>query len=43
MSKWAIAYARVKGVQENYQSVRSVGAIQQMSAGILDFGFTDAR
>jgi phosphate transport system substrate-binding protein len=41
-SKWFDAYHRKTGVQINYQSIGSGGGIQQVKAGTVDFGATDA-
>jgi len=42
LSKWAAAYAKLKGVQVNYQSIGSGGGIAQIKAGTVDFGASDA-
>jgi phosphate transport system substrate-binding protein len=41
-SKWFDAYKQKTGVQINYQSIGSGGGIQQMKAGTVDFGASDA-
>jgi phosphate transport system substrate-binding protein len=41
-SKWFDAYRRKSGVQINYQSIGSGGGIQQLKAGTVDFGASDA-
>ncbi len=41
-AKWAEAYAKETGVQMNYQSIGSGGDIQQIKAGTVDFGASDA-
>jgi phosphate transport system substrate-binding protein len=42
-SKWFSEYsASHPGVQINYQSIGSGGGIRQMTAGLVDFGATDA-
>ena len=41
-SKWFDAYKKKTGVQINYQPIGSGGGIQQMKAGTIDFGATDA-
>ncbi|MEO8715254.1 MAG: phosphate ABC transporter substrate-binding protein PstS [Acetobacteraceae bacterium] len=42
LSKWSAEYAKLKGVQINYQSIGSGGGIAQIKAGTVDFGATDA-
>ncbi|HEY5301131.1 MAG TPA: phosphate ABC transporter substrate-binding protein PstS [Acetobacteraceae bacterium] len=42
LSKWAATYAKLKGVQVNYQSIGSGGGIAQIKAGTVDFGASDA-
>ena len=42
LSKWAAVYAKMKGVQVNYQSIGSGGGIAQIKAGTVDFGASDA-
>src|ERR1017187_1432662 len=42
-SKWFSEYAAAHpGVEINYQSIGSGGGIRQMTAGLVDFGATDA-
>jgi len=41
-SKWFDMYNKATGVQINYQSIGSGGGIQQVKAGTVDFGATDA-
>jgi phosphate transport system substrate-binding protein len=41
-SKWFDAYRQKTGVQINYQSIGSGGGIQQVKAGTVDFGASDA-
>jgi phosphate transport system substrate-binding protein len=41
-SKWFDMYNKQTGVQINYQSIGSGGGIQQVKAGTVDFGATDA-
>ncbi|MFB3880690.1 MAG: phosphate ABC transporter substrate-binding protein PstS [Armatimonadota bacterium] len=42
-SKWIAEYAKVApGVRINYQSIGSGGGIQQLKAGTVDFGASDA-
>ena len=41
-SKWFDAYHESTGVQINYQSIGSGGGIQQLKAGTVDFGASDA-
>src|SRR3990172_10800939 len=41
-SKWFYAYEKATGVKINYQSIGSGGGIQQVKAGTVDFGATDA-
>jgi phosphate transport system substrate-binding protein len=41
-SKWFSDYGREHGVQVNYQSIGSGGGIQQVTAGTVDFGASDA-
>jgi phosphate transport system substrate-binding protein len=42
LSKWAAEYAKLNGVQINYQSIGSGGGIAQIKAGTVDFGASDA-
>jgi len=43
MSKWAGEYSKINpAVRVNYQSIGSGGGIQQMIAGSIDFGASDA-
>ena len=43
MSKWAASYHDANpSVQINYQSIGSGGGIQQLKAGTVDFGASDA-
>ncbi len=42
LAKWSADYAKLKGVQINYQSIGSGGGIAQIKAGTVDFGATDA-
>jgi phosphate transport system substrate-binding protein len=41
-SKWFDAYQQKTGVKINYQSIGSGGGIQQVRAGTVDFGASDA-
>jgi phosphate transport system substrate-binding protein len=41
-SKWFSDYGRTHAVQVNYQSIGSGGGIQQVTAGTVDFGASDA-
>lgn len=41
MSRWSSEYAKLTGVQVNYQSIGSGGGIQQFKEGTIDFGATD--
>lgn len=41
-SKWMGLYQREKGVQVNYAPIGSGGGIRQFTAGVTDFGGTDA-
>ncbi|MGE5179186.1 MAG: phosphate ABC transporter substrate-binding protein PstS [Bacteroidota bacterium] len=41
-SKWFDTYREKSGVQINYQSIGSGGGIQQLKAGTVDFGASDA-
>jgi len=41
-SKWFDMYHKETGVQINYQSIGSGGGIQQVKAGTVDFGASDA-
>ena len=41
-SKWFDMYNKATGVQINYQSIGSGGGIQQVKAGTVDFGASDA-
>jgi phosphate transport system substrate-binding protein len=41
-SKWFDVYAKQNGVHINYQSIGSGGGIQQLKAGTVDFGASDA-
>jgi len=41
-SKWFDAYAKATDVRINYQSIGSGGGIQQLKAGTVDFGASDA-
>jgi phosphate transport system substrate-binding protein len=41
-SKWFDMYNKETGVQINYQSIGSGGGIQQVKAGTVDFGASDA-
>jgi phosphate transport system substrate-binding protein len=40
--KWFSDYGQTHGVQVNYQSIGSGGGIQQVTAGTVDFGASDA-
>lgn len=42
MDKWSYDYEKVKGTKVNYNSIGSGSGIQQMMAGTLDFGCSDA-
>ena len=41
-SKWFDVYGKATGVRINYQSIGSGGGIQQLKAGTVDFGASDA-
>src|SRR5213593_661497 len=41
-SKWFDVYRQKTGVEINYQSIGSGGGIQQVKAGTVDFGASDA-
>ncbi|MCX5749240.1 MAG: phosphate ABC transporter substrate-binding protein PstS [Candidatus Saganbacteria bacterium] len=41
-SKWMSEYNKIKGIQVNYASIGSGGGIRQFTAGVVDFGATDA-
>lgn len=41
-SKWFSDHGREQGVRVNYQSIGSGGGIQQVTAGTVDFGASDA-
>lgn len=41
-AKWASKYNELTGVQVNYQSIGSGGGVQQIKAGTVDFGASDA-
>src|SRR5438094_1012220 len=41
-SKWFDVYHEKTGIQINYQSIGSGGGIQQVKAGTVDFGASDA-
>ena len=41
-SKWFDAYRQKSGIAINYQSIGSGGGIQQLKAGTVDFGASDA-
>lgn len=41
-SKWFDSYNKMTGVQINYASIGSGGGIQQVTAGTVDFGASDA-
>lgn len=41
-SKWFYTYEKSTGVKINYQSIGSGGGIQQVKAGTVDFGASDA-
>lgn len=41
-AKWAYSYGKTTGVRINYQSIGSGGGIQQIKAGTVDFGASDA-
>ncbi len=41
MSRWSSEYAKLTGVQVNYQSIGSGGGIQQFKEGTIDFGASD--
>jgi len=41
-SKWAYKYNQITGMQLNYQSIGSGGGIQQIKAGTVHFGASDA-
>ncbi|HJS87790.1 MAG TPA: phosphate ABC transporter substrate-binding protein PstS [Acetobacteraceae bacterium] len=42
LAKWSSEYAKLNGVQINYQSIGSGGGIAQIKARTVDFGATDA-
>ncbi len=41
-AKWANRYYEIAGVRINYQSIGSGGGVQQIKAGTVDFGASDA-
>ncbi len=41
-AKWAYSYGKLTGARINYQSIGSGGGIQQIKAGTVDFGASDA-
>jgi len=41
-AKWADKYNQLTGVKVNYQSIGSGGGVQQIKAGTVDFGASDA-
>ena len=41
VAKWSAAYAKLTGVQVNYQSIGSGGGISQIKAGTVAFGASD--
>src|SRR6185369_2097722 len=41
-SKWFYEYNKETGTQINYQSIGSGGGIQQLTAGTVEFGASDA-
>lgn len=41
-AKWAYKFNQITGKQVNYQSIGSGGGIQQIKAGTVDFGASDA-
>jgi phosphate transport system substrate-binding protein len=41
-SKWFSVYQQAKGVQINYSPIGSGGGIRQLTAGVVDFGASDA-
>src|SRR3990170_1550643 len=41
-SKWFDSYEKLTGAKINYQSIGSGGGIQQLKAGTIDFGASDA-
>ncbi len=41
-AKWASRYNELEGVRVNYQSIGSGGGVQQIKAGTVDFGASDA-
>lgn len=41
-AQWANKYNELTGVQVNYQSIGSGGGVQQIKAGTVDFGASDA-
>lgn len=41
-AKWADRYNQLTGVRINYQSIGSGGGVQQIKAGTVDFGASDA-
>lgn len=41
-SKWMSEYNKIKGIEVNYASIGSGGGIRQFTAGVVDFGATDA-
>lgn len=41
-SKWADEYYRLKGFKINYSAIGSGGGVQQIKAGTVDFGASDA-
>ncbi|MHB9036346.1 MAG: phosphate ABC transporter substrate-binding protein PstS [Armatimonadota bacterium] len=41
-AKWADKYHQMTGIKVNYQSIGSGGGVQQIKAGTVDFGASDA-
>lgn len=41
VTKWAVAYNQIAGIQVNYQPIGSGAGIAQIKAGIVDFGASD--
>ncbi len=41
-SVWAYQYQKATGIKLNYQAIGSGGGIKQISAGVVDFGASDA-
>jgi phosphate transport system substrate-binding protein len=42
LTKWAEGYEKASGIHIAYQPIGSAGGISEISAGVVDFGVTDA-